>query len=93
MERALYEYIIVGVKTNLIFHKAVLRNQRFRSGDINTHFIKEENMADAVKLVAVEDYQKGMSLASALGADNRQIAAISAAVGAYLSQNKAAGKS
>ena len=81
MERALYEYIIVGVKTNLIFHKAVLRNKRFRSGDINTHFIKDENIVEAVKIVAVEDYEKGMSLASALGADNRQIAAISAAVG------------
>jgi pyruvate carboxylase subunit A len=93
MERALYEYIIVGVKTNLIFHKAVLRNKRFRSGDINTHFIKDENIVEAVKVVAVEDYEKGMSLASALGADNRQIAAISAAVGSYLSQNRAEEKS
>ena len=88
MERALYEYIIVGVKTNLIFHKAVLRNKRFRSGDINTHFIKDENIMEAVKGVAIEDYQKGMSLASALGADNRKIAAISAAVGSYMSQQK-----
>jgi pyruvate carboxylase subunit A len=93
MERALFEYIIVGVKTNLIFHKAVLRNKRFRSGDINTHFIKDENIVEAVKIVAVEDYEKGMSLASALGVDNRQIAAISAAVGSYLSQNRAAEKS
>jgi pyruvate carboxylase subunit A len=88
MERALYEYIIVGVKTNLIFHKAVLRNKRFRSGNINTNFIKEEKIIDAVKEVAVEDYEKGMSLASALGADNRKIAAISAAVGSYMSQQK-----
>jgi pyruvate carboxylase subunit A len=93
MERALYEYIIVGVKTNLIFHKAVLRNNRFRSGDINTHFIKDENIVEAVKVVAVEDYEKGMSLASALGADNRQIAAVAAAVGSYLSQNRSEEKS
>ena len=86
MQRALYEYIVVGVKTNIIFHKAVLRNARFLRGDINTHFIKEENIAEAVKEVAVEDYEKGMSLASALGADSRKVAAISAAVGTYLSQ-------
>jgi hypothetical protein len=43
--------------------------------------------------VAIEDYEKGMSLASALGADNRQIAAIAAAVGSYLSQQKAGEKS
>jgi pyruvate carboxylase subunit A len=93
MERALYEYIIVGVKTNIVFHKAVLRNARFRSGDINTHFIKEENIIESVKSVAAEDYKKGASLASALGADSRQIAAISAAVGSYLSQQKAGEKS
>ncbi|HQQ37321.1 MAG TPA: acetyl-CoA carboxylase biotin carboxylase subunit, partial [Methanothrix sp.] len=93
MERALYEYIITGVSTNIIFHKAVLRNKRFRSGDINTHFIKEENIVEAVKAVAVEDYEKGMTLASALGADNRQVAAIAAAVGSYLSRQKAGEKS
>jgi len=93
MERALYEYIIVGVKTNLIFHKAVLRNARFRSGDFNTGFIKEENIAEAVKRVAAEDHDKNESLASALGADNRKVAAIAAAVGSYLSQQKLEEKS
>ncbi len=39
--------------------------------------------------MAEEDYEKGKSLASALGADNRQIAAISAAVGSYLAKNHA----
>jgi len=71
----------------------VLRNTRFRSGDINTHFIKEENIIESVKSIAAEDYKKGASLASALGADSRQIAAISAAVGSYLSQQKAGEKS
>lgn len=93
MERALYEYIIVGVQTNIIFHKAVLRNDRFRRGDINTHFIKDENIIEAVKKVASEDYEKGKSLASALGADNRKVAAISAAVGSYMSMNKSKEKS
>ncbi len=31
MRRALYEYIIVGVKTNIPFHKAVMENPRFVS--------------------------------------------------------------
>jgi pyruvate carboxylase subunit A len=88
MERALYEYIIVGVETNLVFHKAVLRNERFRRGDINTNFIKEENILEAAKEVAKEDYEKGRSLASVLGADTRKIAAISAAVESYMSQQK-----
>lgn len=84
MERALYEYIITGVKTNINFHIAVLRNERFRRGDINTHFIKEENIMDDVKKVTETEYEKGLSLASALGADTRKIAAISAAVESYM---------
>ncbi|TRZ69201.1 MAG: acetyl-CoA carboxylase biotin carboxylase subunit [Methanothrix sp.] len=84
MERALYEYIVTGVKTNINFHIAVLRNERFRQGDINTHFIKDENIMDDVKKVAKTEYEKGLSLASALGADTRKIAAISAAVESYM---------
>ncbi|MBN1369201.1 MAG: acetyl-CoA carboxylase biotin carboxylase subunit [Dehalococcoidaceae bacterium] len=43
MRRALYEYIIVGVKTNIILHKAILENPRFVSGDLGTHFIGQES--------------------------------------------------
>jgi len=42
MERALYEYIITGVTTNIDFHKAILANPRFMAGAIDTHFIENE---------------------------------------------------
>jgi len=42
MRRALYEYIIVGVKTNIPFHKAVMENPRFVRGDLATHFVESE---------------------------------------------------
>ncbi len=42
MRRALYEYVIVGVKTNIPFHKAVMENRRFVSGELGTHFITQE---------------------------------------------------
>ena len=42
MRRALYEYIILGVKTNIPFHKAVMENPRFIAGDLSTHFIDTE---------------------------------------------------
>ena len=42
MRRALYEYIILGVKTNIPFHKAVMENPRFISGELGTHFIESE---------------------------------------------------
>jgi len=42
MRRALYEYIILGVKTNIPFHKAVMENPRFIAGELSTHFIDSE---------------------------------------------------
>ncbi len=88
MERALYEYIVTGVKTNINFHIAVLRNKRFRRGDINTHFLKDEDIMTEVKKVTEAEYEKGISLASALGADTRKVAAISAAVEAYVTSQE-----
>jgi pyruvate carboxylase subunit A len=42
MRRALYEYIIVGIKNNIPFHKAVMENPRFVKGELGTHFIERE---------------------------------------------------
>jgi acetyl-CoA carboxylase biotin carboxylase subunit len=39
MVRALDEYQLTGVRTNLAFLKAVLRHPEFQSGDYDTHFI------------------------------------------------------
>jgi len=56
MRRALYEYIISGVKTNINFHKAVLENPRFVAGDLSTHFIATETtlLDDTRKIMARE---------------------------------------
>jgi pyruvate carboxylase subunit A len=42
MQRALYEYIIIGPKNNIPFHKAVMENPRFVKGQLGTHFIEKE---------------------------------------------------
>ena len=42
MRRALYEYVIVGMKNNIPFHKAVMENPRFVKGELGTHFIDSE---------------------------------------------------
>jgi len=56
MRRALYEYIIVGVKTNIILHKAILENPRFVSGDLGTHFIGQENsLVDDMRRIEERD--------------------------------------
>ena len=42
MRRALYEYMIVGIQSNIPFHKAVMENPRFVKGELGTHFIDRE---------------------------------------------------
>ena len=45
MRRALREYQVRGIKTNISFHQWILRHPRFMSGDFNTGFIDEEYRA------------------------------------------------
>ncbi|PLX32483.1 MAG: acetyl-CoA carboxylase biotin carboxylase subunit [Ignavibacteria bacterium] len=40
MEQALEEFVIEGVKTTIPFHKKVMKNDRFREGDFDTHFLE-----------------------------------------------------
>lgn len=56
MKRALYEYIIVGPKTNIPFHKAVLSNQTFIEGNLSTHFIEEQKIIlhEIAKIISQE---------------------------------------
>ncbi len=91
MKRALYEYIIVGVTTNIPFHKAVMNNEYFRRGELTTHFIEDYNIIAQVEKIVEAEKEKGATLASALGADDKKVAAITAAVGTYLQNAKAGG--
>jgi acetyl-CoA carboxylase biotin carboxylase subunit len=42
MERALGEFVIDGVKTTIPLHREIIRNARFRSGDVDTSFLDSE---------------------------------------------------
>lgn len=84
MKRALYEYIIVGVTTNIPFHKAVMNNEYFKRGELTTHFIEDHNIIADVEKVIESEKEKGATLASALGMEDKKVAAITAAVGTYI---------
>jgi pyruvate carboxylase subunit A len=49
MKRALWEYKITGIKTNIPFHEVVLKNDYFIKGEYTTHFIKERNILGEVQ--------------------------------------------
>ena len=42
MQSVLGELVIEGIDTNIDFQFDLIGNERFRSGDINTHFIHDE---------------------------------------------------
>jgi len=62
MRRALREYQVRGIKTNIPFHQWILRHPRFMVGDFNTGFIDEEYGASGTQDVFPH---KEIALASA----------------------------
>lgn len=79
MRRALYEYIIMGVKTNIPFHKAVMENPRFVSGELTTHFITTETtLLDDMKRIQERERPLEDKLTQVFE-DRRRVAAIVAA--------------
>jgi len=80
MRRALYEYVIVGVKTNIPFHKAVMENQRFQNGELGTHFITQETtLIDDMRAIMARERPLEEKLSQVFD-ENKRTAAIAAAV-------------
>jgi pyruvate carboxylase subunit A len=78
MRRALYEYVIVGIKSNIPFHKAVMENPRFVEGELGTRFIERElTLIDDMKRILEREKPLEEKL-SRLSENKRRIAAISA---------------
>ncbi|HEY6538484.1 MAG TPA: acetyl-CoA carboxylase biotin carboxylase subunit [Candidatus Dormibacteraeota bacterium] len=77
--RALYEYLIGGITTNIPFHAALLEEPDFRQGHLTTAFIP--NHPDLLPRAAAWRDEQPQALRQ-LGSDGRRVAAIAAAVSA-----------
>ncbi len=83
MRRALYEYVISGVKSNILFHRAVMENKSFLKGDLGTRFIDSEiSLTDDMKRIAERErpLQERLPLRRA---EHKKIAAAVAAAMVY----------
>jgi pyruvate carboxylase subunit A len=49
MKRALWEYKIEGIKTNIPFHEVVMGEENFVRGEYTTHYIEEHNILKRVQ--------------------------------------------
>jgi pyruvate carboxylase subunit A len=78
MRRALYEYVIFGIHTNMPFHQAVMENPRFVKGELETHFVDREiTLLDDIRAIMKQEKSLEKKL-SHFSDDKKRIAAISA---------------
>ena len=89
MRRAIYEYVIIGVKTTLPLHHAIMHNKHFIEGDTHTHFLQEEHIQKTLSRYVREEEKRMQTLAASLR-HGKEIAAITGAVGAYIQSQKKA---
>jgi len=82
-QRALYEYIIVGVQTNIPFLKAVVSNPSFLKGEMTTHFIEEERDLFQDMLRIIEKEESLQEKLKTIFNPQRRIAAIAMALETY----------
>ncbi len=87
MRRALSEYIITGVKTNIPFHKAVMLNENFVRGEYTTNFIEESRIIEKIPEVIEAEKEREERLKEFFRED-KKIAAISVAIQAYMQAKK-----
>ena len=85
MRRAIYEYVILGVKTTLPLHHAIMNNEEYIKGATHTHFLKEEHMMKTLARYVMEEEARMQTLAASLR-QGKETAAITAAVNVYLQQ-------
>lgn len=83
MIRALYDYVIAGVKTNLPLHMAIISSEAFRKGMLHTKFIEENNILEEIKKM-IEFEALHIKKLEEIFEEDKKIPAISAAVNAYV---------
>lgn len=88
MRRALYEYIIVGPKTNIPFHKAVLSNEAFIKGELSTHFIAEQKTILDETMNIISDERTLQEKLSSIFKSELKAAVVSVAAQMYLNKRK-----
>ncbi|WP_292369208.1 acetyl-CoA carboxylase biotin carboxylase subunit [Methanoregula sp. UBA64] len=88
MRRAISEYIILGIKTTLPLHYAIMNNQQFIEGNTHTHFLQEEHIVKTLEQYKLDEEARMQTLAGSFTPNGNKVAAITAAVNIYLQQKK-----
>lgn len=87
MRRAIYEYVILGVKTTLPLHYAIMNNRNFVRGNTHTHFLQDEKIINRLRRYQDEGESRMRTLAESFH-HGGEIAAVTVAVSAYVNKNQ-----
>jgi len=87
MRRAISEYIVLGIKTTLPLHYAIMNNQQFIEGNTHTHFLQEEHILKTLERYKRDEETRMQTLAGSFD-QGKKVAAITAAVNTYIQQKK-----
>jgi pyruvate carboxylase subunit A len=87
MRRAISEYIILGIRTTLPLHYAIMNNQQFMEGNTHTHFLQEEHILNTLERYKRDEEARMQTLAGSFD-QGKKVAAITAAVNMYIQQKK-----
>jgi pyruvate carboxylase subunit A len=86
MRRAIYEYVIIGIKTTLPLYHAIMNNSHFINGDTHTHFLQEEHIVRSLGRYLREEETRMKTLGASLR-HGKQIAAATAAINIYIAES------
>lgn len=87
MKRAIYEYVILGVKTTLPLHYAIMNNRNFVRGNTHTHFLQDEKIINRLRRYQDEGESRMRTLAESFR-HGGEIAAVTVAVNAYVGKSQ-----
>jgi pyruvate carboxylase subunit A len=87
MRRAISEYIVLGIRTTLPLHYAIMNNQQFIEGNTHTHFLQEEHILSTLERYKRDEETRMQTLAGSFD-QGKKVAAITAAVNMYLQKKK-----
>jgi pyruvate carboxylase subunit A len=88
MRRALYEYVLIGIKSNIPFHLAVMANRRFAKGELGTHFIDQETtLMEDIKAVTGQENRLQEKMSHFFD-DKKRVAAIAVAAALAMSRRQ-----
>ena len=74
MQRALSEYVVTGIKTNIVFHEKLLAHPEFIAGRYATNFIDRHKaeLCSYTALTSDEELQLAVAIAAATARNERK---------------------